>query len=136
MQVTFNPGISTLYNVPDESGDETTIQKYQRLKKEKRAKNSRNEQPPVASHSISPERESQFGKRPSNHDILATSHEADHFDMKAVMKAQKKSRKRNVNKNTKASDSTQPTFWLDPDDDRFKSLHRDHRFAVDPSNAK
>ncbi|RDB28617.1 Pre-rRNA-processing protein ESF1 [Hypsizygus marmoreus] len=63
--------------------------------------------------------------------------DAKHFDLKAVLKAEKKSRRKGKKgKQDKEEDDneTQPGFVIDVKDDRFKMLHEDHQFAIDPSN--
>lgn len=63
--------------------------------------------------------------------------EPKHFDLKAIMKAEK-SAKRKGKKGKKKGDNDeseiQEDFSIDVKDDRFKSLHEDHTFAIDPSN--
>ena len=59
-----------------------------------------------------------------------------HFNLKAVMKAEKRS-KHAGKKKRKASeqeDETQDDFIINLKDDRFKSIHDNHAFAIDPSN--
>ncbi|KAI0695164.1 hypothetical protein BC835DRAFT_1273760 [Cytidiella melzeri] len=64
--------------------------------------------------------------------------EAKHFDMKAVLKAEKsKGKKRKGKKKGKDVDEEkeiQEDFAIDVKDDRFTALHEDHTFAIDPSN--
>jgi hypothetical protein len=64
--------------------------------------------------------------------------EPKHFDMAAIIKAEKnKGRKRKVQrKKTRVDDENdlQDDFSIDVKDDRFKALHEDHAFAIDPSN--
>jgi hypothetical protein len=63
--------------------------------------------------------------------------EPKHFNLKSILKAEKekkskKSRKRN--KKEVVEDELQEDFQIDVHDDRFKALHEDHAFAIDPSN--
>ena len=67
--------------------------------------------------------------------------EIKHFDMKGIIKAEKlkggKKRQRDRKKNSKQGekdDEMQEEFRIDVQDDRFKALHEDHAFAIDPSN--
>ncbi|KAH6917515.1 pre-rRNA-processing protein ESF1 [Coprinopsis sp. MPI-PUGE-AT-0042] len=63
--------------------------------------------------------------------------EPQHFDFKAVVKAEKdKGKKKRKTKKGKVVDSgeLQEDFVMDVQDDRFKVLHEDHQFAIDPSN--
>jgi hypothetical protein len=72
--------------------------------------------------------------------LLATADgtgvEPNHFDMKAVLRAEKvkgRKGKRRGNK-TKGEEELQEEFAINVKDDRFKALHEDHTFAIDPSN--
>lgn len=63
--------------------------------------------------------------------------ERDHFDMKAVVKAEKtkgKRRKGRKNKGDEEENELQEDFVIDVKDDRFNAIHEDHSFAIDPSN--
>jgi len=63
--------------------------------------------------------------------------EPKHFSLKSVLKAEKASRlkgKRKRGKGSEEIDETQDDFAINLNDDRFKSLHEDHTFAIDPSN--
>ncbi|OCB88303.1 hypothetical protein A7U60_g4505 [Sanghuangporus baumii] len=68
------------------------------------------------------------------------SSEHKHFDMKAVLKAEKsKRKKRDRKKKNKGAggedeDEIQGDFQIDVKDERFRALHEDHTFAIDPSN--
>ncbi|TEB35204.1 hypothetical protein FA13DRAFT_1707318 [Coprinellus micaceus] len=72
-------------------------------------------------------------------ELLAASNNPDgetkHFDFKAVLKAEKKGKKGRKGKKTKLNeDELQEDFSIDVQDERFKVLHEDHHFAIDPSN--
>ena len=60
--------------------------------------------------------------------------------MKAALKAEKtKGKKRKGKKGKKGEDDDQELelqedFSIDVKDERFKALHEDHTFAIDPSN--
>lgn len=59
----------------------------------------------------------------------------DHFDMKAVVKAEKKrSKGKRATKSKDAEADVQSSFKMDLTDERFKAIHEDHMFAIDPSN--
>jgi len=63
--------------------------------------------------------------------------EPKHFNLKSVLKAEKKSKgKGKKSKKTAQLDDNeiQQDFTIDVKDDRFKALHEDHVFAIDPSN--
>ena len=62
--------------------------------------------------------------------------EPKHFNIKSVIKAEKQKKRK---RGRKAKDNvdvneTQEDFALDVKDERFKALHEDHQFAIDPSN--
>jgi hypothetical protein len=59
-----------------------------------------------------------------------------HFDMSAVLKAEKGRRKRKGRKKQDIAkdEEVQEHFTIDVKDERFKAVHEDHAFAIDPSN--
>ncbi|GAA5912201.1 hypothetical protein JCM5296_007509 [Sporobolomyces johnsonii] len=65
-----------------------------------------------------------------------------HFDMRAILKAEKNKGKKVKGKGKKAAakkEAAEPVkddFKMDLADDRFKSLHEDYDFAIDPSNPR
>lgn len=75
--------------------------------------------------------------------LLVTSDALDkqpkHFNLKSVIKAEKKSQ-RKAKKGRKeqmladGDNEVQENFSIDVKDERFKALHEDHTFAIDPSN--
>jgi NUC153 domain len=63
--------------------------------------------------------------------------EPKHFNMKSVLKAEKKAKgrgKKGKRRGDVDDNETQEDFVLDVNDDRFKAVHEDHAFAIDPSN--
>ena len=62
--------------------------------------------------------------------------EPKHFNIKSVIKAEKlkKRKKGRKAKSDVELNETQEDFILDVKDERFKALHEDHQFAIDPSN--
>ncbi len=64
--------------------------------------------------------------------------EVKHFDMKAVLRAEKRGGKKKGKKGKKGVDDgeneVQDDFVIDVKDDRFKSVMEDHTFAIDPTN--
>lgn len=72
--------------------------------------------------------------------VAASSNHADleHFDLRAVIKAEKGVKHKRKGKKKKggdeAADERQEKFEINVNDDRFKALHEDHQFAIDPSN--
>ncbi|GAA6061969.1 hypothetical protein JCM10212_005213 [Sporobolomyces blumeae] len=62
-----------------------------------------------------------------------------HFDMRKILKSEKTKGKKVKAKGKKAKEAEAPVkddFKIDLADDRFKSLHDDFDFAIDPSNPK
>lgn len=61
-----------------------------------------------------------------------------HFDMRQILKAEKNKGKkvRKVKGKAAADEVVKDAFDMDLGDDRFKSLHEDYDFAIDPSNPK
>jgi hypothetical protein len=61
-----------------------------------------------------------------------------HFDMAAIIKAEKSKGRRHKGRGKKTSGNDenefQDDFAIDVKDERFKALHEDHSFAIDPSN--
>jgi hypothetical protein len=61
-----------------------------------------------------------------------------HFDMGAIIKAEKKERKNRKGRRKQAGsddeNELQDDFAIDVEDERFRALHEDHVFAIDPSN--
>ncbi|KAL1762296.1 hypothetical protein FB107DRAFT_198910 [Schizophyllum commune] len=74
--------------------------------------------------------------------LVATSDnphaEPAHFDMKAILKAEKKKGKKGRGKKRgkggEEEKDLQEDFTLDVNDERFKVLHEDPSFAIDPTN--
>lgn len=63
-----------------------------------------------------------------------------HFDMRAILKAEKNAGKKNLGKGKKArreEESTkQDAFEIDVKDDRFKGVYEDSNYAIDPTNPR
>ncbi|KAF9270189.1 hypothetical protein L218DRAFT_968885 [Marasmius fiardii PR-910] len=155
MEVTFTPGLAE----EKDDQDETTLEKYQRKMKEKRKK-KKEEAKKAATQtdddffdgpSDDGERPAQNAKKKSGAavssepaeeglSLLVSSEnpagEPQHFNLKAVMKAERKQKRKNK-KGKKAADEDnelQEDFVLDVQDDRFKAIHEDHSFAIDPTH--
>ncbi|KAH7910970.1 hypothetical protein BJ138DRAFT_1113622 [Hygrophoropsis aurantiaca] len=64
--------------------------------------------------------------------------EPAHFNMKSVLKAEKKHRgkKKKGKKDVEEDNEIQEDFTIDVTDSRFKAVHEDHQFAIDPSNPR
>jgi hypothetical protein len=61
-----------------------------------------------------------------------------HFDMAAIIKAEKNGRNKRKGRRKKTGgddeNELQDDFTIDVKDERFRALHEDHVFAIDPSN--
>ncbi|KAK7064269.1 Pre-rrna-processing protein esf1 [Favolaschia claudopus] len=63
--------------------------------------------------------------------------EPRHFDMKAIIKAEKQAKRKGKKKkqsNAEQSGEMQEDFQIDVRDSRFQVMHENHAFAIDPSN--
>lgn len=163
MEITFTPGLSGSTNNVDPE-EETTLQRYVRKEKEKRKKRKdeksqkTNQDNGLPEDDFFGEDESDGGQPPSGKNnlgynksrsvdvaelellqsTLGETGEPNHFNMRDVIKAEKnktkkrrKERKRNTAEN---AEEIQEDFVLDVNDSRFRALHEDHAFAIDPSN--
>lgn len=62
---------------------------------------------------------------------------AQHFDLSAVIKAEKLKKRRTKNKKAAPQlDDLQEDFVIDVADNRFAAIHQDHSYAIDPSNPR
>ncbi|KAI3621900.1 pre-rrna-processing protein esf1 [Moniliophthora roreri] len=154
MEVTFTPGLA---DRKDE--DETTLERYQRKLREKRKKRKEES---IKTKLAAPELEDDFFDAASDEEqifdkeltrdkscsnatkeelslLVGTDEPGDepqHFNLKAIMKAErkKKGRKREKKKVLEEENEIQEDFSIDVKDDRFKAIHEDHNFAIDPTN--
>jgi len=60
--------------------------------------------------------------------------ESKHFDMKMVLKAEKRRVRSKKDRKDTHEQELQEDFTIDVNDVRFKALHEDHRFAIDPTS--
>ncbi|KAG0694818.1 hypothetical protein DFH29DRAFT_1005989 [Suillus ampliporus] len=159
MEITFTPGLSEAKNLEDE----TTMEKYQRKMREKRKKRKEEAKvktPAVANAGG----EEQSGKKVSFDDEFfegasgsessvesdaektsmstkqaSRTRDADkpmsRQEMKSIDKAEKKGKKKwGQKKVDHEDDEVEDEFVIDVKDDRFKAIHEDYQFAIDPSN--
>jgi hypothetical protein len=124
------------FDVPSEEEQNDTVE---RPKKDKSKKNGedRKDQKVFPNIKIPPHRESTADELT----LLAASDnpnaEPKHFNLKSVLKAEKKTQgkeKKGKKKEDRDDNEIQEDFAIDVNDDRFKALHEDHTFAIDPSN--
>lgn len=156
MEVTFSSGLGGTRN-PDE---ETTLEAYKRRMKERKKLRKDTAKEPVAptadgkdeffgEDGESSEEDEKETNEASRH--AATAEELahlvrgdasegapKHFDLKAVLKAEKTNtklrKKKGKQRSTGHEDEIQEDFSLDVADNRFAALHEDPKFAIDPSN--
>lgn len=153
MEITFTPGLDSAKVADSESEsekEETTIEKYKRKEKERRqqrmeewkAKNEQNGQDDKKSKKNSKSKKAQptaeEAKKTAELELLMMeddeSSKIQHFDMKEIMKAEKKAkRNKNKKKGSKDSEPTGMDFEVDVKDDRFNQLFESHEFAIDPN---
>lgn len=159
MEVTFRPALT---GGKDE--DETTLGKYQRKMREKRKKRRIDLQERVegkpstddfftrgeeeedsdrVSRSAGQRSESRSFSTKEELSLLVAPDQLDsepkHFDMAAIIKAEKSARKKHKGrkkKNDNNENEIQDDFAIDVKDERFAALHEDHAFAIDPSHPK
>lgn len=155
MEITFNPGLDEEKDEEVESKEETTIEAYKRKEKERRekrmekfmAKSTENDDSTsLKKHN---EKKSKKGKRndkksdPKSQAELEllmmneddSNEKTDHFNMREVIKAEKKKGKKR-SKKAQNSEFTQDDFKPDLDDDRFREAFENHEFAIDPTNSE
>ncbi|KAI6029460.1 hypothetical protein BKA83DRAFT_110229 [Pisolithus microcarpus] len=106
MEITFTPGLSMAKG----SEDQTTLERYEQKVKEKR-------------------RRKKEARRAAAAEDTA---EADPHTEGVKPKTRKK--RHNANKEHEDDSEAEEDFSIDVKDDRFKALHDDHQFAIDPSN--
>ncbi|KAG9104417.1 pre-rRNA-processing protein esf1 [Ceratobasidium sp. 370] len=177
LEITFMPALSS--NAPKEGEDETTLDRYKRKQKEKKAqRKAKREQAPsertedpgndffgedsdadvevepsgARKGSRSGNNKDEGSKAPRNVSTdaelalllapdAAVDAEPKHFDMRAVLKAEKAGRSGKKGQRGKkgapeANAEDGQDFQMDVKDERFSALHEDHEFAIDPSNPR
>ncbi|KAJ7932451.1 hypothetical protein B0H13DRAFT_1955529 [Mycena leptocephala] len=155
MEITFTPGLTESKGL----NDETTLDKYERKMRDKRKKKKETKPvdasaeadeffdkddlpaPTKNSSTISVEKTSRSLSTAEELSLLVASDhpiaEPRHFDMKAILKAEKQAKrkgKRGKNVSRDAADEMQEDFTIDVNDSRFQVLHDNHAYAIDPSN--
>ncbi|KAJ7169829.1 hypothetical protein C8R46DRAFT_1090163 [Mycena filopes] len=153
MEITFTPGLTETKDL-----GETTLDKYQRKMREKRQKKKTEVKPAVGGDeadeffddgevpaptktprgpvsAIPPPRSLSTAEELS---LLVSSDnptaEPRHFDMKAILKAEKQAKRKGKKRKPVTEDEMQEDFTINVNDSRFNVLHEDHSFAIDPSN--
>jgi DNA helicase IV len=155
MEITFTPGLTESKGL----NDETTLDKYERKMRDKRKKKKETKPvdasaeadeffdkddlpaPTKNSSTVSVEKTSRSLSTAEELSLLVASDhpiaEPRHFDMKAILKAEKQAKrkgKRGKNVSRDAADEMQEDFTIDVNDSRFQVLHDNHAYAIDPSN--
>ena len=109
------------------------------MRKEERLKNR---QARAAAEAAKAEERARLSKVMADGDV-DPAERLDHFDMKEILRAEKKKGKKGKRGKGQAqgqgvedSKGLQEDFHMDVDDDRFKAVFDSHEFAIDPSNPK
>lgn len=164
MEVTFTPGLSSLKEDKDETTLEKYQRKMRdkRKKKERSEKPTDNEKDTVeddffaAASDDEEKRPTSSGKKGGKEKkstkelkpkdvateedlallVASSNTEPQHFNLKSVIKAEKlKGKKLKKGKKNKLDEAElQEDFSINVNDDRFKAVHDDNDFAIDPSN--
>ncbi|KAI6010656.1 hypothetical protein F5J12DRAFT_820928 [Pisolithus orientalis] len=106
MEITFTPGLSTAKDCKDQ----TTLERYEQKVREKRR------------------RRKEVRKAAASEDTAKVDPHTE------VVKPRTKKKKRNDDNIHDDGSEAEADFLIDVKDDRFKALHEDHQFAIDPSN--
>ena len=118
----------------DEAEGRVRVQKGKKDKAKRQKGHRESESPPPARH-VSTAEELALIAGPSGDG----ANEPKHFNMKAVIKAEKNAkmknkRKKKGKKGAEEDNELQEDFRINVEDDRFKAVLEDHAFAIDPSN--
>lgn len=119
------------------SGDEIGIKKKDKKKMSKKDKKAQREEEEKIREAEQGELALLVGS--DDEDDVGGGDGGRHFDMRKILKAEKSKGKKVKVKGKKAKKDEAPVndeFKLDLGDDRFKSLHDDFDFAIDPSNPR
>ncbi|KXN72798.1 hypothetical protein CONCODRAFT_32445, partial [Conidiobolus coronatus NRRL 28638] len=151
MEITFTPGLSKSKaedNLPVKEdpkasakpANETTIEAYMRKQREKRmakasAKNAKIEAKKAAEPvKTKAELKAEERQHKAELELLLAEEDGEakreHFDLKEVMKSEKKNKKKKKQELTEIQDN----FEIDTQDPRFSAIHESHMFAIDPTN--
>lgn len=156
MEITFNPGLDENKPAPEpKAEEETTIGAYKRKEKERRARRMEKYKSQVAAEEE--EKKAEKGDKKKNkkgrkHDdessekskaeleLLMLDEDnnkdnADHFNMRDIVKAEKRKGKKKGKKNYD-SELVQDTFSADLNDPRFKEVFENHEYAIDPTSSE
>ncbi|GAA5967029.1 hypothetical protein JCM3765_003684 [Sporobolomyces pararoseus] len=121
------------------SGDEIGIKKKDKKKLSKKEKKAQREAEEKQQEAEQSELALLVGSDDED-DVLGGDGEGGkHFDMRKILKAEKTKGKKVKGKGKKSKKEDAPVkdeFKLDLGDDRFKKLHDDFDFAIDPSNPR
>lgn len=150
MEITFTPGLDgeKLPSDSESEKEETTLEKYKRKEKERRKQRmeswkSKNEEEAEDKTKTKNKKNkkaaptAEEAKEAAELELLMMdddeSAKVKHFDMKEILKAEKKAKR---NKGKKKSDEPEVSgmdFEVDVKDDRFEQLYESHEFAIDPN---
>ncbi|GAA5889156.1 hypothetical protein JCM6882_009758 [Rhodosporidiobolus microsporus] len=131
------------YDAGADSGDEIGVSKKASKKQSKKDKRAQREAEDAANAKEQAELALLVGSDDED-DVLGAGGEGGrHFDMRQILKAEKSGGKKHKGKGKgkKAAaaakeETVNDEFKIDVKDDRFKSLHEDFDYAIDPSNPR
>ncbi len=152
LEITFRPALSGAAANNDE---ETTLETYKRKQKEKKRKRKEGgEENLKGAETAEVEKDDFFGEDGDSDAEMTGRREATraelelvaapddgsakHFDMNAIIKVEKRKGKKGKKSRRKDTEDyheeIQENFQVDVADSRFKAIHEDPNFAIDPSN--
>lgn len=150
MEIIFNPALDENKVEKPEQKEETTIESYKRKakeRKEKRIEKYRAKNDDEQSAEREKPKKGKKGKNKNDRDpnsqaelelLLmdeAGAESQDHFNMRDVVKAEKKKGKKKGKKNYEG-ELIQNDFKPDVNDERFKEAFESHEFAIDPTSSE
>lgn len=158
MEITFNPGLSEQEAKAqqeakeEEENEESTISAYKRKQKERRKQRmdkfkqdqkaqKEQQQPKDKSQTKSSKKHSKHDdkddKSKAELELLMMNEdgekEHDHFDMKDIIKSEKKKNKKKAAKNDEIN--TQDDFDVDLKDPRFQEIFENRDYSIDPTSS-
>lgn len=133
MEITFTPGLDEQKPPePPKEEEETTIDAYRRKEKERRKR--RMEKLKKSEKTVEDEEKDEERSKAELELLMMDEGEKQpqHFNMKDIVKAEKKKGKKSRGK----EEVVQDNFEADLSDPRFKEVFEDHDFAIDPTSSE
>ncbi|KAK9451203.1 uncharacterized protein V1518DRAFT_412831 [Limtongia smithiae] len=161
MEITFTPGLSAEAKDEEKEDEETTIEKYRRKERERKAERmsryraAKGESNDTVADTVvrkkksktklTKEEAAEQDRSKAELELLMMDEDAGvaddgedgnlkHFDMRDIVKAEKRKKNKKIrNKKETAAADVQDDFQIDVTDPRFAALYERHEFAIDPS---